>query len=831
MIVIPTYNEKDNIRELLTRIRKAAPEVPVLFVDDNSPDGTAGEIESLAKEYPFVTLLKRPEKSGLGSAYRAGFKMALSDLATDFVIEMDADLSHAPEDIPRLVAALKEHDAVVGSRYAAGGRTENWNWFRRLISWAGNLYARFLSGGQVTDATAGFVAYRKSWLSKVGLGDIKSDGYAFQIELKHRLAQAGADIAEIPIVFTERREGKSKFSSKILREGIALPWKLLLGNIAANRLAVALGAAVAILPLLIYAYTAPRTIYLGDSPEFVMAVATAGIPHPPGYPTYMLLAKPFSLLPIGTLAFRVNIFSAVCASATLLLLFLIGRRLFGQLKLSDPRLTTLAAALIPLSLAFSDIFWSQAIMAKMYQLHLLFVAAAVWMLVKFWDRPRASYALWTAFLVSLGFGAHQMILFFAPVFLLGFLIRKLPGEDRYYFHPSITKRVILWSFVMILFGLSAYLYLPVRSAAHPGYQWEDLSAFKPFVRHVFRSEYKDLAAGFDWKYKAEFLASFLQNVFDQFRWLIILALPGLAVLIRQRRVLLLTAGVFALNSLGIILTRSLPFTFDGEAYSSFYYLPAYAMVAIWIGAGGLRLLALKPKAGGVLAVIALVAIPAYFAVANYQRNDLKDFKFLDDYSRRILTSLEPDSVLLISFNGAVNDSMAFSLMYQQKVNGLRQDVAFKAGNDIYPNVDRDALNKVFELDKIGNFRNILLRYTAKQPENSSRPIYATYPVDALNNEFQSHSNGLVYRVKGQGPIEFYEGGLSLKDQSVLDLGYFGRDLLAQYYYAQAAGLLDKGDKEKAHEAFLRAIASDNEVGSEDAAGFIMHRAKLMNRPK
>ncbi|MCL5436016.1 MAG: polyprenol monophosphomannose synthase [Patescibacteria group bacterium] len=225
MLVIPTYNEKNNLRDLVKRIRQVLPDMPILFVDDNSPDGTAEEIRGLMSADPAIRLWVRPGKQGLGSAYRETFLKLLDEPGTEYFIAMDADLSHPPEILPEMVRLLGMHPVVVGSRYLRGGRVENWNWLRRLISRLGNWYARVLTRVPVSDLTSGFVGYRREALRNLSLQDFDSEGYAFQVEMKHRLHKSGANIFELPIVFTERREGASKFSFAIIMEAAAYPFK------------------------------------------------------------------------------------------------------------------------------------------------------------------------------------------------------------------------------------------------------------------------------------------------------------------------------------------------------------------------------------------------------------------------------------------------------------------------------------------------------------------------------------------------------------------------------------------------------------------------------
>jgi dolichol-phosphate mannosyltransferase len=222
LVVLPTYNESENIEHVLRRTRAALPAATVLVVDDGSPDGTADMAEILGKELGSIEVMRRAGKSGLGSAYRAGFAWGLKR-GFDACIEMDADLSHEPEALPALVAPLSEgHELVIGSRYIPGGVIPNWAWHRRLLSRGGNLYASTLLGLGVADATAGFRAYSAPLLTRLDLDAVRAEGYGFQIEMTYAARRAGASILEVPISFVDRVEGESKMSTFIVVEALGL---------------------------------------------------------------------------------------------------------------------------------------------------------------------------------------------------------------------------------------------------------------------------------------------------------------------------------------------------------------------------------------------------------------------------------------------------------------------------------------------------------------------------------------------------------------------------------------------------------------------------------
>ncbi len=222
VVVVPTYNERENIDPFLQAVRSAVPEADVLVVDDNSPDGTGAAAESMAAELGQIKVLHRPGKQGLGSAYRHGFSVAL-DEGYDVIVSMDVDFSHDPHVIPLLLARIDDGaDVVIGSRYVAGGGTANWPLHRRLMSRWGNRYAGFVLGVHVRDITAGFRAYRADTMRTIDPSSTAAEGYAFLTELMRRIAARGARIDEVPILFRDRVRGTSKMSGRIIVESMLL---------------------------------------------------------------------------------------------------------------------------------------------------------------------------------------------------------------------------------------------------------------------------------------------------------------------------------------------------------------------------------------------------------------------------------------------------------------------------------------------------------------------------------------------------------------------------------------------------------------------------------
>lgn len=231
LIIVPTFNERENLPTLIKRLMAQPVVLDVLVVDDNSPDGTGQIADAIARTNPHVHVLHRSAKSGLGRAYLAGFEWGL-ERSYEYIFEMDADFSHNPSDVPRFVDAARESgaDLVLGSRYADGIRVINWPLNRLLLSIAAARYVQFITGMPVSDPTGGFKCFKRSALASMDLKTITSNGYSFQIELTHRVWRSGGRIKEIPIIFTDRYLGTSKMSPEIVREACWIVWRLLIEN-------------------------------------------------------------------------------------------------------------------------------------------------------------------------------------------------------------------------------------------------------------------------------------------------------------------------------------------------------------------------------------------------------------------------------------------------------------------------------------------------------------------------------------------------------------------------------------------------------------------------
>jgi len=230
MVVVPTYNERDNIEKLVAQVLAQAPDIHALVVDDNSPDGTGTLVDKLAADNNRIHVLHRSGKLGLGSAYRDGFRVAL-EKGADYIVEMDADFSHDPATLPQFFSKMGDYDLVIGSRYLNGVSVVNWPLRRLMLSYFASVYTRLITGLKISDCTSGFKCFRREVIEAIDLGRIKSDGYSFQIEMNYRCVERGFRVGEIPIIFIDRHSGSSKMSKKIVREAVVMVWKLKLGSL------------------------------------------------------------------------------------------------------------------------------------------------------------------------------------------------------------------------------------------------------------------------------------------------------------------------------------------------------------------------------------------------------------------------------------------------------------------------------------------------------------------------------------------------------------------------------------------------------------------------
>ncbi len=824
MIIIPTYNERMNIKILISRIRTVLPKIQILIIDDNSADGTGDEIKVLQQTDPNIHLITRPAKAGFASAYVDGFKFALKEFNPEFIVTMDADLSHPPEKIPTLIEIAKSGKVGIGSRYVAGGAVSNWQLRRRILSRFGNLYARLLTKLPVKDVTGGFMAIPIDKIRQLKLDSIRSRGYAFLMELKVCFYALKAQFVELPITFEERKEGESKLARSIVLEGIKYPALVFLQRqLESNIYAWVLF----IISFIVYVVSMPRTMYLGDSGEYIASAVSLGIPHPSGNPAYVLISHMFTWLPFSS-PVSVGLFSVLSGSLGLVVFYFLLTR-FSSKQIA------FATALI---LGFSDMFWSQAIMAKVYAPMFLCLILVMYWLVKYLEQSKSWYIVASLLVLGLGTGIHQGLFLFAPLLLVALTAHYyrsyLTGHEP---RLNISVKSFFIGCLLFLLGIATYAYLPIRSSMDPAYNFAEIfkltspaESWKGFSDYILRADYQDFAQVFNWNDKQLFLASFFVNLWKQFPYMLTLAPFGaLYLAFRQGKFFLFTSLVFLINILAIILLRSSEWNFENGFLYSFYYLPSYAMAAFWIGAGVVSLFNLvrSEQLRTYLSVIFLL-VPVVLLFMNYKANYQANFTFADEYPALMLEKLPPNSLLLTSVDGAAVDTIVFGLQFQQIVNGLRPDVTILNIADIFPGVPLKDISFGHELNQEDKARLHLTRYMMENYPN--RPIYTTYIADNMVDGWISRSNGLVYALT-QNP-NATEPTIKIdyqKDLAVLESNLFGKDLLAQYLYAQAAACVEKKDLHCTQENVIAAIKYDDQLQAIDFTSFVEHRDNLLKK--
>ena len=769
------------------------PYLKIFFVDDASPDGTAEAIKRLATEDKNILLMERPLKSGLGSAYRDVFNSILSGDLPDYIVTMDADLSHSPEELSFLIDALKENDLVIGSRYVSGGKTENWSGWRRFLSRWGNRYAAFWTGLKPRDLTSGFNAYKTSLLKTIDLNSINTDGYAFQIEIKQKLIAAGARYREVPIVFRERVEGCSKLSKNIVLEGIYYPLK----NFYLRKKNLLWGVAIFLSTFILYCLTAPHTIFTNDNAEFVTAAAVGGVAHPSGYPLFVMLSWLFAKIPIGELPYRVNLLSAFFASSSLVLIYFF---LSGLLRrfIDEKSVPPYIVALLVAPLGVLQMFWFQAIVAKTYTLNLFLIFSSILFLEKFLEKKRNRYLYGFALVDGLGLSNHPIFILILP-FLGVLLLRK----------GIWNAKKIAICFGLFMAGLLPYLYLPIRAAMHPLLNWGNVTSWPAFWRFVSRAQYNDIGIS-DFASKLQYFSSFCLNAWNQFGWVLPLGVIGVIWIFKNnKRASYILSALIIGNVLGIILLRTGGYNYANGEFFAPYYLPAYASIHLFVMVGILFLAGFLKKFAYFSGALACGAIIIFLLATNWRSNNLVGFKFIDELSRQTLISLPPKAVFIVNVGNVAGDTTSFSFMYQQYVNMLRPDVTIVGLPNIFPQIDNQAVVMAMSTVDAPKRRESLYQYAISH--YPGRFVYATFP---YANGDAPCANGYVYSLNACGKLVQSIFEISKSDKSILKNDVFGQQYLANYYYARAARKLQEGDKIGELNELTEAIASDPMPGSQ-----------------
>ena len=576
----------------------------------------------------------------------------------------------------------------------------------------------------------------------------------------------------------------------------------------------------------IYLLTLAPTITNEDGPEFVTAIHVLGIPHPPGFPLYLLLGKLFTLIPLGTIGWRVNLMSAVFGALTVSLLYLIIQKTIGHRVISF---------LVSLLLPFSLVFWSQSVTAEVYTLNTFFVALLILLLLNWQVNQKDKYLLWFAFLYGLSLTNHTMSVVLAPAFALFILLvnRKI----------IFNWRLILKMFLLFLLGLSVYLYIPLRAWQQAVYNWGPITSWPDVWAHITRAKYDDLSPFSNYYSKTGIALAFLLEIYQQFFWpTILLAIGGLVYFWQKNKPLAtLSIAIFILNSFGLIYLRKYGFALGVEHTYRVYYLPAYLMLVWWLAVvsnylfnflrellkNNLRL----QKLALVLFFLVLLSLPVSFLLINFEKNDLSDYWLNYNYTKALLESLEPNSLYYFAYDGSLQtDTEVFSLLYFKMVENFRPDVdVISEHNFFYRTVNVDIPRDHYQL----TFEDRRKVFFSMLEDIKDRPLYANYAATLDNNDEHKFSlpNGLAYKIYpslADARQAVSENRLATlpgldPEQEIKRSNPADDGLIAHYFYNLATVYLIKGDKLKSQDYLIKAINLDSAPFNHEYHRFIQYR--------
>ena len=576
----------------------------------------------------------------------------------------------------------------------------------------------------------------------------------------------------------------------------------------------------------IYLFTLAPSITMEDSGELITAAYTLGIPHPPGFPLYAILGKIFTYVPLGTIAWRVNFMSAFFGALTISLLYIIIDKLIKN---------RLIAFCFSLVLAFSQIFWSQSVIAEVYTLNTFFVCVLILLLVIWQEKKQDKYLFWFAFIYGLSLTNHTMSVLLAPAFAIYILLIDKKIIKRW--------RLILKMLLLFLLGLSVYLYLPLRAWQRPDLNWGPITTWHDVLAHITRAQYGDFNPLVNNYGKTGIVITFLIEIYRQFFLpTLLLAFGGAAYLWQKNRPLFyLTVGIFLLNSLGIIYLRRFGWGIGIEYTYRVYYLPAYLMVVVWLSViisyvyeFIFRLFKDKSvmfiRFIRLLFFITLISLPISYVVANYQISDQSDFWFNYDFTKNLLESLEPNSVYYFAYDGSLQgDTELFSLVYFKKVEKLRPDVDIVSEqNFFYKDLVINVAEEYYDL----SFEDRRKKFFGMISQIKDRPLYANFALTQENNEekFYSLSNNYAFKIY-PNLEEARKADLAGSFSSIRNLDdiveindYSTAGLAAHYYYNLAAFYLTKDKKDLSQNYLIKAFNLDTAPFNHEYRRFLDYRA-------
>ncbi len=540
-----------------------------------------------------------------------------------------------------------------------------------------------------------------------------------------------------------------------------------------------------LITLAVYMTTLCPTIYPGDSPEFVTAAFTLGAAHPPGYPLYCIVGKLFAtVLPLGSIAYRVNMMSCFFGVLTVMVLYLLMLRLTGDILLSF---------CLGLAGAFSKIFWSQSIMAEVYTLNAFFLFLTFYILILWGENRKNSYLFLLSFIYGLGLTNHYLLGLALPVYLLFIWLnrRQYPRPEN----PITVKpyheirNIGFTSLLFLLLGLFVYAYLLIRSSANPPLDWGNPETLTKFIRHIMRLQYRAFetsrSVGLDTKLL--FARDFFVKTARQFPFFVWLAgVPGLVWLFKKHRnVFIATLLLFLFNGFSAIIMLQFRFNPVYRGVVEVYYLPAYLLVAVWICCGLKYLLEQVKSNGAKKAVsVVVVCIPLFSLALNFRENNLSRHYFIYDFAKNILVNLEENSFL----NLASDDGVVFPMLYMKYVEKYRTDVSMRDSHDLL-------FSDVYDAD-------------------SGNPVYYA---TLLNIEKDKRHMGFVYKLEDEGYERQNEpswwSGYEKRglDDSSIHKDFWTRGITARYPFALGLFYFDRGMDEEGKKEFKKAFRIANDI--------------------
>jgi len=578
----------------------------------------------------------------------------------------------------------------------------------------------------------------------------------------------------------------------------------------------------------VYLKTLSPTVYLEDSGELITAAVNLGIPHPSGYPLYVILGKVFSLLPFGSAGWKINLMSAFFGVLTVCFLFLI------IFKLTKSALAAFTASLI---LAFSHTFWSQSVIAEVYTLNSFFVVLLFFLILKWQEKRQWSYLYYFSFLYGLSLTNHQMNILLLPVFFMFVLTADWKILTRF-------KEVVL-IILLFGFGLLVYVYLPWRSLQNPVLDWGNPENLNNFLAHVLRRQYNDLSIAGQSINKLPFFLIFLYQIISDFSFpFVILSLTGLGFLfLKQRRLAFLSVGIFLFNSLGIILLRKMSWGVGADYVYRVYFLPSYIMVSIWFSFCLQILFEKLKKFNGKwnlftkpVLIIFLLLLPFTYLKANYNSNNRSDFYLNYDYGRKLLDSLDFNSILFVSGSGNVaSDSQIFTLLYLQFVENFRRDVSVVDEMNFFKSKVAITLPpEHFKLD-LEQRKKTLVDFLWSSAQANNVSLYTTFPLNQnlSSSNLASRSNGFVHKIyesqAAAKSAQISSSDLTLRniDDEFVKNDFSASTFAALYYYSLSAYYMERSDKKNSQQYLLAAINNDEKPFSQNYSDFILHRQEWL----